>query len=108
MTEMKTLQPGIDFSFMINEKVKDEDTAIMINNGPFEGVTYRYNRVWVDETLNQTPEGDMVVNFDYSIINNKGNEDLQENLEFKAHISNILQTIILEGINRAMVEDPGT
>jgi hypothetical protein len=79
---------GVDFKFVIPEEVSD-NIDIKLLAGEYAGVVYRYGGVSIDEDPNNP-----VLSFNYDIIDNNGNDDLESEDDFKNHIGNILVSLI--------------
>ncbi len=98
---MSELKENVDFTFHFPEKIS-ETVSVKLLTGEFAGVVYSYGGVSaqdkngniIDEDF-QLPEGeDLYLAFDFHVIENNGNENLHESLEFRNHIGDVLMQII--------------
>jgi hypothetical protein len=92
---MSELEEGRDFIFNIPE---DKTSPITINiiSGDYRGVTYNYGTVSGEE---DKENGEFYLSFNFDIVENNGHVSLEENIEFKNYIGDILTTIITKNAN---------
>lgn len=93
---MFDLQQGVDFKLIIPENAESE-TAVFIQllTGEYTGVTYAYGKVSAEE---QVDDENASISFEFEIIDSNGIDNLDENVEFKNHIGNILVSLVLNSI----------
>jgi len=72
----------------------DEPTAIGIRSGPYDGVIISYGRVSFGK--HETPEGNLPLQFEYTIVDNNGLQRESFGEEFFNLIGQILEDIIAE------------
>jgi|TARA_B100000287_G_scaffold434125_1_gene497697 hypothetical protein len=75
---------------------KEQWASIMITKGDYEGIIYQYGRVSVADKENE--DGTMPLAFNYQIIDSNGHakETLDDSVDFKNTIGDILVDIIDE------------
>ena len=75
---------------------KDNWTSILITKGDYEGIIYQYGRVSVADKENE--DGTMPLSFNYQVIDSNGHvkETLDDSIDFKNTIGDILVEIIEE------------
>ena len=78
--------------------------SIMITKGEYEGVIYQYGRVSVAEEENE--DGKMPLSFDYNIVDINGHdkEKLENSVEFKNTLGDILVEILDEQLEAGNLE----
>lgn len=93
---MNNYQENVEYSF--NTRIGGEESGLVGINllvGEYEGVVYRYGKVSVEEDK----ENDRAyLSFEYDIIDPNNKEDLENDLQFKDHIGNVLQSIMMKSI----------
>ena len=100
---MTDLKPGVDFLFATDIIDDEKDAAISIQKGKFEGVIYRYEKVWVD-----TPDAgqeEIVLNFNYIVEKSNGHDDLETNQEFKDYMGQVLRSLMFSQFKRSHDEN---
>lgn len=101
---MSELKEDIDWSYSIP---KDEGSTvhIRIHKGKFKDVVYQYGKVGFEEQ----EDGSVYLKFIYNIIDSPmKKEELEENMEFKNHIGDILTTIISQNMGKGLNDESGT
>ena len=75
---------------------KEQWASIMITKGDYEGIIYQYGRVSVADKENE--DGTMPLSFNYQVIDSNGHvkETLDDSIDFKNTIGDILVEIIEE------------
>ena len=75
---------------------KEQWASIMITKGDYEGIIYQYGRVSVADKENE--DGTMPLSFNYQVIDSNGhdNDTLDDSIDFKNTIGDILVEIIEE------------
>ena len=75
---------------------KEQWASIMITKGDYEGIIYQYGRVSVADKENE--DGTMPLSFNYQVIDSNGHvkEILDDSIDFKNTIGDILVEIIEE------------
>ena len=75
---------------------KEQWASIMIKKGDYEGIIYQYGRVSVADKENE--DGTMPLSFNYQVIDSNGHvkETLDDSIDFKNTIGDILVEIIEE------------
>ena len=75
---------------------KEQWASIMITKGDYEGIIYKYGRVSVADKENE--DGTMPLSFNYQVIDSNGHvkETLDDSIDFKNTIGDILVEIIEE------------
>lgn len=100
---MKQFKEGIDYTFILPEEEKTT-TLIRLLNGNFADTVFQYGKVAFDEQDN----GDVFLKFIYNIVETPLNkEELENNIDFKNHIGDILVTIISNNINQGLLDESG-
>lgn len=93
MTDL--IQENVDYIF----KNAEDDSGLMnikLASGDYEGVEYRYGKVSVEED----EENDQAyLSFEFDVIDPGENSLLEENIDFKNHIGNILQNIMMKSLD---------
>lgn len=87
---MSDLKEGVDYSFVLGNK-EGESYYVFLTSGDFSGVKYKYEQVSFEE--DQEKE-EVFLKFGYTIIERNDIENLEENLEFKNHIGDILINVL--------------
>lgn len=101
---MSELKEDIDWSYSIP---KDEGTTvhIRINTGKYKDVVYQYGKVGFEEQ----EDGSVYLKFVYNIVDSPiKKEELEESMEFKNHIGDILTTIISQNMGKGLNDEFGT
>lgn len=80
--------------YSIIEREDDDLLSFRIEDGPFKGVIYKYGKVSVAEEDNQAR-----LKFGYLIEDHAGYKDLEEDIEFRDVLGEILQELLQEGID---------
>lgn len=103
---MNELKEGVDFVFDLSEGL-GTNVKIKLLTGIFSGVVYSYGKVSVQED----EENDQAyLNFDFDIQDNSSIEGIEENIDFKNHIGDILTSIVLSQAVKsegAIFNEPG-
>ena len=75
---------------------KEQWASIMITKGDYEGIIYQYGRVSVADKENE--DGTMPLSFNYQVIDSNSHvkETLDDSIDFKNTIGDILVEIIEE------------
>lgn len=101
---MSELTEDIDWSYSIP---KDEGATVHIRilKGKFKDVVYQYGKVGFDEQ----PDGAVYLKFIYNIVDSPyPKANLEEDMEFKNHIGDILTTIISQNLGKGLNDEFGT
>ena len=88
-------EENVDYSF--DTQTEDDSGFINIKllGGEFDGIVYRYGKVSVQEEEEQEQA---YLTFEFDVVDHNGRESLEENMEFKNHIGNILQHIMMKSV----------
>ncbi len=83
---------------------QEQWASIMITKGEYEGVIYQYGRVSVAEKENE--DGTMPLSFDYNVVDQNGHdkEKLDNSVEFKNTLGDILVEILDEQLEAGNLE----
>jgi hypothetical protein len=101
---MSDMKEEVDWSYSIP---KDEGSTVHIRllKGKFKDVLYQYGKVGFDEQ----PDGSVYLRFVYNVIETPYEGiNLDESLEFKNHIGDILTAIISQNMGKDINDDSGT
>lgn len=94
MTQTNDLKENVDYTFNIPQE-QGKEVNIELLTGKYSGVLFNFGRVSVDEDK----ENDQAfLNFEYNIVDSNGIEYLENNIEFKDHIGNILTSIVMNKV----------
>ena len=85
---------GEDYSLLIPEGT-GESIDVKVLRGVFAGVIYNYGKVKVEEIKD---DESAQLTFEYDIIDSNGFENLEETLEFKNYIGDVLVSMIMKNI----------
>ena len=101
MPQLTMYREDIDYQLVMVRE--DKQASVKILKGKFEGVTYTYGKVSLPE---KKPEKGQTLRFIYCIEEpcTFTKEHLTESQEFKNHIGDILQDIIIESGNAKKYE----
>ena len=85
-------------------KGDDDWASVMIKDGKYEGIIYKYGKVSVAE--GEDENGNMPLSFKYNIIDYSGHnqEDLESSVEFKNTLGDILVEILDEQLEADNLE----
>ena len=83
---------------------KEKWASVLITKGDYEGVIYQYGRVAVGEKENA--DGNLPLSFKFNVLdyNNHNEEELNESVEFKDTIGDILVEILDEQLEAGNLE----
>lgn len=98
------LKEGVDWDYIIPE---DKDTTINIKllSGEYKDVVYQYGKVRFEEG----EDGAAYLSFVYNIVETSlDKEVLENNVNFKNKIGDILVTILESNLNKGMLDEVGT
>ena len=79
-------------------KVDDKWASVCIMGGKFDGVIYKYGKVFIPKEENKNEEGTLPFQFEYDIVDNVGILREEFNEDFFILIGDILVDIIDEQI----------
>ena len=79
-------------------KVDDKCASVCIKGGKFDGVIYKYGKVFIPREENKNEEGTLPFQFEYDIVDNVGISREDFNEDFFTLIGDILVDIIDEQI----------
>ena len=87
---MSDIREEVDYTF-----IQSEDDSSLANvkliSGEYEGIVYSYGKVSVEED----EENDTAyLSFAFNIVDPNGFDNIEENLEFKNYIGEVLTTIM--------------
>jgi hypothetical protein len=101
---MQELNEGKDWEYIIPE---DKGTTIHLRllSGKYIDTVYQYGKVKFEEV----PEGDVYLKFVYNVIETPLNvKELEESLDFKNHIGDVLVNIMSKNIVEGKIDEIGT
>lgn len=83
--------------YLFDAETEDDSGLINIKllGGEFDGIVYRYGKVSVQEEEEQEQA---YLTFEFDVVDPNGKESLEENMEFKNHIGDILQNIMMKSV----------
>lgn len=88
-----SLNEGVDYAFVSSQDEDNNLVNVRLLSGDFSGVEYTYGKVSIEEDeKNDTA----YLSFEYTIVESEDFEDLEQNLDFKNHIGDVLTTIIMK------------
>lgn len=93
---MSELKEGLDYSFTFPES-NNTTVDIKLVSGEFAGVIYRYGKVSVDEDENKE---NAYLSFEFDVIDNNDIPSLEESIEFKNRIGDVLTSIISKNFDK--------
>jgi len=96
MTVLTSVDPQID---VIHSMDDDDLFCFVINSGEFEGVTFTYQ----DIDIKENESGEANLEFNYVILNNMNNIELNENFENK--VGNFLIGIMENSLREKIKEE---
>ena len=91
----KTTNPKHREDYVFVEKPGEDYTALKLISGPFASIIYKYGKVGFRPESEKTPEGALPMVFDYTIIENNIDADV-DSQEFINHIGDILVVLLDE------------
>ena len=94
---MIELQENVDYKFDIDPSEDSSFVNIQLLSGKFSGVVYKYGKVSLKED-EENDEAHLIFGFD--IVDQIDHFNLEENLEFKNHIGEILTAIMVKQMNQ--------
>lgn len=101
---MQTLSEGKDWEYIIPD---DKGTTIHLKllTGKYTGTIYQYGKVKFEEV----PDGDIYLKFVYNVVETPlKREELEESLEFKNYIGDVLVNIMSNNIEEGNIDEIGT
>lgn len=93
---MNELEEGKDYIFDISEN-NAGSINIKLTSGIFEGVIYNYGKVSGEE---DKEKDEFYLQFEYNVVEPNGLENLENNIDFKNHIGDVLSSIISKNVGK--------
>lgn len=91
---MSNIREEVDYTFIQSED--DNSLAnVKLISGEYDGIIYSYGKVSIEED----EENDRAyLSFAFNVVDSNGFDNLEENLEFKNYIGEVLTTIMTTNI----------
>ena len=86
---------GVDFSYDVQTSDGKVQLPFKLLKGPYKDVVYQYGKVVVEEA----PDGNAYLKFVYNVLQSPI-EKLDDDLDFKNHIGEILVSILQHNLNQ--------
>lgn len=87
------LKEKIDYTFVVQDS--SDFYSLRLLKGSYENVIYTYGAVSISEDGEQA-----TLKFDFRVEDSAGHEDLDNDVEFKTHIGDILRDILLAEVGK--------
>lgn len=84
----------VDYRILIPEDTS-APVSVELLSGDYKGIIYNYGKVSAEE---KEEEEQASISFEYELVDSKGFENLEEDINFKNHIGNILVSIVMNNI----------
>lgn len=93
----KEYKEFVDYNFSVPES---DDNSGLINiklaSGDYSGVEYRYGKVSIEE---DSERDNAYLTFEFDVVDSNEKENLEEDMQFKNHIGDILTSIMMKNID---------
>lgn len=101
---MNKLKEGVDFNYLIPE-TEEHTVGVKLLTGKFAGTIYQYGKVGFEEEK----DGATYLRFIYNIVESSfDKEELENNMEFKNHLGDILVSILTANLDKGLLDEAGT
>lgn len=93
---MSDIVEQVDYTFIPS----DEDSSlanVKLISGNYDGVVYSYGKVSIEE---DEEKDQAFLSFGFNVVDNNGIFGLEENLEFKNYIGEVLNAIMTKNLSK--------